>query len=364
MCGGNPKHDAYGFRHWQGSSAFAQQFGSDKQGGFEGFLGALWEAAFCVVGPEYVSMIAGEAVRPSIHVKTAFKVIYWRMAIFFVGSCLAVGTIIAYNDPTFVAFLSSAQNSSSVSASPYLIAMQNLGIRILPSVVCALLVTTIFSAGNTYVYAATRTLHSLAEAGHAPKQLRYCTKNGVPIYCLLVVVLCFPLISLIQLSSSSARALAMLLQMITPSGLINFIVICITYLQFHKACKVQGVDRSKLPYCGRFQPYCGWIALVWMILILILQDYTALYPWSTMEFFIHYAMVIFAVCLFFGWKLLKKTRFVRPCEMDLVWEGPAIDAYEASFQHPPIGFWREVLQMFGFGGRNNGHKERAESLSA
>jgi len=57
--------------------------------------------------------------------------------------------------------------------------MQNLGIDVLPHITNALLVTSIFSAGNTYVYASTRTLYGLALDGQAPKFLRKCTKKGL-----------------------------------------------------------------------------------------------------------------------------------------------------------------------------------------
>lgn len=40
--------------------------------------------------------------------------------------------------------------------------MQNLGVTGLPHFVNALLVTSIFSAGNTYTYCATRNLYGLA----------------------------------------------------------------------------------------------------------------------------------------------------------------------------------------------------------
>jgi len=42
---------------------------------------------------------------------------------------------------------------------------------------------------------------------------------------------------------------------------------CITYIFFYRACKAQGIDRASFPYTGKFQPWCGWIGLVWMSLI-------------------------------------------------------------------------------------------------
>lgn len=58
-------------------------------------------------------------------------------------------------------------------------------------------------------------------------------------------------------------------------------------------------------------------------------------------------MVIVAPILYVGWKLLKRTKFVKPLECDLVWERPIVDAYEASFISPPVGFWTEMGQIIG-----------------
>jgi amino acid transporter len=39
MVGGNPKHDAYGFRYWQNPGSFAEHITTGDLGRFEGFLG-------------------------------------------------------------------------------------------------------------------------------------------------------------------------------------------------------------------------------------------------------------------------------------------------------------------------------------
>lgn len=54
MVGGNPKHDAYGFRYWNNPGSFAEYLDKGGLGKFEGFLAALWSASFTVVGPEYI----------------------------------------------------------------------------------------------------------------------------------------------------------------------------------------------------------------------------------------------------------------------------------------------------------------------
>jgi len=179
MVGANPQHDAYGFRYWKHPGAFAEHHSTGSLGRFEGFLAALWSASFTVVGPEYIAMVAAEAKRPRIYIKTAFKTVYWRFGIFFILGALCVGIVIPYNDKTLVGILSGTSGGAgTAAASPYVIAMNNLGISVLPHITNALMVTSIFSAGNTYTYCSTRALYGLALEGRAPKFLRTCTRKG------------------------------------------------------------------------------------------------------------------------------------------------------------------------------------------
>jgi amino acid transporter len=169
----------------------------------------FFSQAFCIVGPEYISMVAAEAKRPRIYIKNAFKTVYWRFGLFFIMGALCAGIVIPYDDATLTAVQDSGEKSAA--ASPYVIAMTNMGISVLPHIVNALMVTSIFSAGNTYTYCATRSLYGLALEGRAPKVLRYCTKNGVPLYCFFVVM-CFPCLSFMQLSSASSEVLGWLIE--------------------------------------------------------------------------------------------------------------------------------------------------------
>jgi amino acid transporter len=347
MVGGNPKKDAYGFRHWRDPGPLGTLYSTGSLGHFEGFLGALWAASFCIVGPEYISMVAGEAKRPRVYIKNAFKTVYFRFGAFFILGALCVGVVLAYNDKSLVEVLESGETSAA--ASPYVIAMGNLGIGGLPHLVNALLITSIFSAGNTYTYCATRSLYSLAIEGRAPKILRKCTKNGVPIYCFAVVMI-FPFLSFLQLSDNSAKVLNWLINIITAGGLINYIVMCVTYICFYKACQAQGLDRNTLPYKGYFQPYGTYIALAIEICILGAYGYSTFLPGKfTVEGLLTYYMMVFVAPVTFGfWKLFKRTKWLRAHEVDLVWDAPVIDIYEASFITPPVGFWTEMLQLIGF----------------
>jgi amino acid transporter len=349
MVGGNPSGHAYGFYHWQNPGAFKEYVNTGALGRFEGFLACLWNAGFAVVGPEYISMVAAEAQRPRVFIKTAFKTIYYRFALFFFGSALCVGIVLRSNDPTLTRLRSGGaegSEGSTAAASPYVIAMGNMGIDVLPSIVNALMLTSIYSAGNTYTYCATRTLYGLALDGRAPRFLRKTWSNGVPFYCFCVVML-FPCLSFLQVGESSAVVIDWLVSLITAGGLIDFMVMSLTFIFFYRACQAQGIDRSKLPYYGRFQPYGAYIALAFQTIMVFVYGYETFRPWNVESFFRNYTMQILAPILFIGWKVIKKTRFIRPHECDLTWEAPGIDRYEAQFTEPAPGFWAEMLSLVG-----------------
>lgn len=339
MVGGNPKHDAYGFRYWKNPGSFAEYLSTGDIGRFEGFLAAVWSASFTVVGPEYISMAAAEAKHPRIYIKTAFKTVFWRFGAFFILGSLCVGIVVAYNDP----LLSSVAGSGTAAGSPYVVAMTNLGIKVLPDVVNALLFTSIFSAGNTYCYCASRSLYGLALEGRAPRILTKCW-NGNPLLCFGIVI-CFSFLSFLSVNSGSNVVLTWLVNLITAGGIINYVVITVTYICFYRAMKVQGFDRSTLPYIGWFQPYGAYIAFIWMSFVVIFYGYSSFRPWSVDNFFTYYTLVILSPILFCGWKLLKRTHWLRPHEVDLVWETAAVAAYEASETEPVMGLWEEILDM-------------------
>lgn len=237
-------------------------------------------------------MVAAEASRPRTYIKTAFKTVYWRFGMFFVGGALATGIVVAYNDPVLVGIISgTSDGAGTANASPYVIAMRNMSITGLPHLVNALLCTSIFSAGNTYTYCATRTLHGMALQGQMPKLFRKTTKSGIPVYCFALVML-FPFLSFLQVSNGSNVVLGWLTNLITGGGVITYIVMSTTYIFFYRALKAQGVDRKTLPYCGWFQPYSAYIGLAWMIMIITCYGYTSFAPWSVNSFFIYYSMPI------------------------------------------------------------------------
>lgn len=285
MCGGNPKHDAFGFRYWRNPGAFTELYYGGSLGRFLGFLQCLIQASFTIAGPDYVSMAAGEAENPRHVMPRAFNAVFYRLTAFFVLGSLCVGILVPYNDPEMSAAFKNAEPGAA--ASPYVVAMNRLGISVLPHIVNAMVLTAAFSAGNSYVYCASRSLYGLALEGKAPKFFTICTRKGVPLYCVIFVLL-IALLSFLQLSNNTAVVLDWFVSLVTASQLINFCCMCTAYLGFYRALKAQGISRDTLPYKAWFQPYAAWYGGICTFIMAFVGGYTVFLPidgyWNVPDF--------------------------------------------------------------------------------
>ncbi|KAI9857439.1 MAG: hypothetical protein M1824_004847 [Vezdaea acicularis] len=334
MLGGNPEHDRFGFRYWRNPGSFHELYKTGSLGRFLGFLQCLIQASFTIAGPDYVSMTAGEAENPRRTLPRAFKAVFYRLTGFFVLGSLAVGINVPYNDAELIGAFKSSKPGAA--ASPYVVAMNRLRITVLPDIVNALILTSSFSAGNSYVYCASRSLFGLALEGKAPKIFARCNRNGVPIYCVLLT-LAIALLSFLQVSNGSAVVLQWFVNLVTASQLINFSVMTFTFIRFKKALEAQGIDRNTLPHKGFWQPFTAYYALAGTFIMTFVGGYTVFWPgpWDVPTFLFSYTMIGVFPVLFVGWKLIKKTKFLKPEEVDLQQDLDEIDEYERNYVPVP-----------------------------
>ena len=125
----------------------------------------------------------------------------------------------------------------------------------------------------------------LALAGNAPKIFTKVTKNGLPIVSLIFCAL-FSTLAYMGISSGSGRVFNWFVNskshlhvhffqqnsnacfvVTSIAGLMTWFGICVTYVRFYKGFKVQGFDRSQLPYAHFLQPYAAWYAMFMCLLI-------------------------------------------------------------------------------------------------
>lgn len=331
MCGGNPEKDAFGFRNWHAAGGpIAEYIGTGPLARLRGFLQGIISANFVVVSSEYLSMTAGEAKNPRRNMASAFKTVLYRLVIFFIGGALSVTILLAYNDPKYLSIVQG--DNANAASSPYVVAMQNLKIQVLPHIVNAVILSSAFSAGNSYTYCSSRALYALSKKGYVPKFFRYCTKSGVPIYCVAVSA-CFSLLSLMQLGKSGENALNYMVNLCTGAQLFNYGFMSITYLHFYRAVKVQGIDRNNFTYRSWYQPYTAIFACVFLWIIIIIKGYEVFIPghWAVDNFLFSYVMIFVAIAVYIAYKVLKRPKYIKPEDADLQTGLEAIEEHEYEF---------------------------------
>ena len=317
MCGGNPKHDAFGFRNWHAAGGpIATLYTTGSLGRFQGFLGSFrWSSSFTCVGSEYLGMTAGECINPRHNLPIAFRTVLYRLVLFYIGGALSVSILVAYNDPKYLELTSDTSNAAS---SPYVVAMQNLGINVLPHIVNAVILTSAFSAGCLYTYTSSRCLYNLAKKGFVPKFFKKCTSHGVPVFCVGLSI-CFSLLSLMQLGSSGSKVLNYMVNLCTGAQILNYAFMSITYIGFYHACKAQNIDRHQFTYRSWFQPYSIYFVCFMYWCLVGILGYNVFMPgkWSVDTFLYNYIMVFVSLAVFIAWKLFRRTKFIKPIDADL-----------------------------------------------
>lgn len=170
MCGGNPKKDAYGFRHWGGGKAMRSYYADGATGRLCGWWKVILYAGFTIAGPDMLSLSAGEIQNPRRTIPRVAKLIFYRLVGFYVFGVLAVGIICSSEDKRLLGAM--ADGASGAAASPWVIGIQNLGITGLPDLINFLILTSGLSCGNAYLYSSSRTLYGLARGKFSKPKIR------------------------------------------------------------------------------------------------------------------------------------------------------------------------------------------------
>ncbi|KAG1864814.1 amino acid permease/ SLC12A domain-containing protein [Suillus subluteus] len=338
--GGAPNHQRLGFQYWKNPGIFAGPGLEPRYPALDKFLGILsviTQAAFAYQGMELVAIAASETENPRRNIAKAIRRVFYRISIFYILGVFIAGLIVPSNNKDLLTgFGFSAQ-------SPFVIAMQISGIRVLPSVVNAGFIASAFSAGNSFLFCSSRILYGLALRGQAPRFLTRCTRKGLPI----VAVLCssaFAFLSLMNISSGAETVFNWLQHLSVMGGFFGWLSINITYIFFYRGLQYQGIDRRKLHYWNPLQPWLSVWGLIWCVLFILINGYNVFWDFSASGFLTSYLTIPLFIGLFLFWKITRSTAIWKPGEMDFTTCIPSIEETERP-EIPPKGFWQHVAAV-------------------
>ncbi|KAF9535839.1 amino acid permease [Crepidotus variabilis] len=330
--GGGPDHDRLGFRYWKNPGPFAQYNNiAGAKGRFLGFWAVLTQAAFSYIGTEIVAIAAGEAKNPRRNLPRAIKRVYIRICLFYILGTIVIGLLVPSNEPA----LGDKAHHGTAAASPFVIAIKKAGIKGLPSVINAALLTSAWSAASSDLYTSSRALYGLAVAGNAPKIFLKTLGNGLP-YVSVIFCSLFGLLGYMGVSAGAGKVFTWFSNMTAIAGLLTWFGICVTYVRFYKGMQVQGFNRADLPFFSNLQPYAAWYAMIGSIFICFMSGWAVFLKgnWDTATFVTNYLPLALFPIMYLGARFfIYREPFKRPEDMDFITDIKEIEA--ATYDDPP-----------------------------
>lgn len=312
---GGGQHSGYiGGKYWHNPGSF--------NNGFKGLCSSFVTAAFAFAGTELVGLAAAETANPRKSLPTAIKQVFWRISLFYILALTVVGLLVPYDDERLLG----SKSGNNATASPFVIAIQDSGIQVLPSVMNGVILLACMSVGNSSVFGSSRTLAALADQGQAPALLSYVDRRGRPLVAILLAALFGFLAYLADIEQEEA-VLNWLLSISALSLVFTWASICLAHIRFRKAWRLNGRSVRELAFRAQSGVLGSWFGLLLNGLILVAQFWVGAWPVdygqytvaeNTKNFFLNYTAAPVVIIMYVGYKMWFRTRIVRTADMDII----------------------------------------------
>ena len=251
-----------GGRYWHNPGSFNH--------GFKGVCSVFISAAFSFGGCELVALAAAETVNPRKSLPKATKQVFWRIFIFYILTAIVTGSLVSYKDEKLL-------SNDDVTASPFVIAIQNGGIKVLPSIMNAVILIAVVSVGNSSVYGCSRTLASLAVQGLLPSAFGYIDRSGRPLIAILFTN-AFGLLGFLVVNNNEGDVFSWFFSVCSLSSFFTWAAICFTHIRFRLALLAQGRSLDEVAFVSPMGIYGSIAGAVILILIVIGEIWISIWP--------------------------------------------------------------------------------------
>ncbi|MFJ7186583.1 amino acid permease [Lysinibacillus xylanilyticus] len=282
-------------------------------GGTLGVFIVFIAAGFSFQGTEIVGVAAGESENPAKNVPTAIKSVFWRILLFYIFAILIIGLIIPYTNPNL--------QSENVMVSPFTMVFEKAGFAFAASLMNAVILSAVLSAGNSSLYASTRMLYSMAKEGQAPRIFGKLNKRGVPVAG-MILTCAVGMLAFLASFFGDGVVYMWLMNAIGITGFIFWLGISVSHYRFRKAFIAQGYSLDDLPYRAKWFPIGPIFAIACGLIVIIAQNFQAFMAeeidWGSVV--AAYLGIPFFLSLWFGYKIIKKTKVVNLKDVDFDFE--------------------------------------------
>ncbi|KAI0438583.1 amino acid permease/ SLC12A domain-containing protein [Xylaria telfairii] len=215
--------------------------------GAVGLLFAFMSASIAYGGTEMMGLTAAECCSPRTVMRLASRLVVGRIALLYILPVLMLGLVLKID-------LSPATSGSNTVAtehslhetviSPFVLAVSQARIPILPDIMNGIIVVAVFSMANASIFASSRALQAISARGMGP---RFCAlvRRDMPIGA-LAIVFTFSLLSFAAASQHGDEVFVWLLSLASCSNYLTWCSICVAQVRCRLALKKQGGSPNDL----------------------------------------------------------------------------------------------------------------------
>jgi GABA permease len=203
-------------------------------------------------GAEIVPIAAAETAEPAKAVARAINSVISRVLFFYLGSILLVVCLVPWN--------------SGGIATPYVSALERMGIPGGSHIMNAVVLTAVLSALNSGLYASSRMLFALTKRGDAPKALAHLSAGGVPVRAILLATV-FGYVSVIMSYVSPDTVFAFLVNSYGTVAIFVYVMIAFSQLRLRARLERDAPGRLGVRMWG--YPYLTYLTIAAMLGIVI-----------------------------------------------------------------------------------------------
>ncbi|AQX22778.1 MULTISPECIES: amino acid permease [unclassified Bartonella] len=231
---------------WQNGGVFPN--------GLFGFLACFSVVVFAFGGVEIIGMAAMEVQDPDKTISRAINSIPIRIVLFYVMTLAVLMSLYPWNEIRLI-------------SSPFVTIFERFGISSAAHILNIVVITAVVSAINSEMYGAVRMIHGLSQEGYAFKKFQYLSKNGIPIFVILLVFSIF-IFGVILNYYYHDQLFFLIATMATFATVFVWVMILLS--QIFMRLKMSAEEHRDLKFPIPFWPIGSIFATLFMIFIFIL----------------------------------------------------------------------------------------------
>jgi GABA permease len=216
-------------------------------------LVAVVPAVAFFTGAEIATIAAAESAEPRKAVARATNSVILRVLIFYVGSVFLVVAVRPWD-------------SQAVLESPYVGALQAMGVPAAAQIMNVIVLTAVLSALNSGLYTASRIMFALTRHHDAPQGLTKLSRRGVPVRAILLgTVLGY--VSVVMSYVSPDQVFSFLIHSYGAVALFVYTLICLSQIRLRR--RLEREDPGSLVLKMWLFPYLSWLTVAAMVTVTI-----------------------------------------------------------------------------------------------